>query len=451
MKTEGPAVRPRGDDDIAAGMPVMLYPFPAAIIHLDADAFFASVEQAVNPALKGKPVVTGKERGIIASASYEAKALGIKRALSLREARKLCPQLVVLPSDYETYSLFSKRMFHIMRRFTPMVEESSIDEAYADIGGMRRVFHEPYEDIALRMKQTIHDELDITVSVGLSVTKSLAKLASKHKKPDGLTVVSGTRIHVFLRNMPVGEICGIGPNSVVLLGKYGIKTAYDFICRNRDWVSKLLGKPGRELWDELRGNSVYPVTTGERAPQASISKTKTFSAPSWDGNFVYARLVRNVESAFIKLRRHKLKTRLVGILLRHGNYDEEGFEAKLSRPTSATHEVLPMIRLLFDKTYRPGAEYRSAMVFLGSLTEEGNDQFDLFEDRLRLEQMVRVSRAIDEINRKYGKHSVSVGTSLYLQGAPVTDKDAPPARKKNLLKGESRRQRLNIPMLTIKV
>jgi DNA polymerase-4/DNA polymerase V len=171
--------------------------YPKAIVHLDGDAFFAAVEQAIHPEWKGCPVVTGQERGIIACASYEAKALGIKRGVQLHEARRMCRELIVVPSDYETYCLYSKRMFEIMRRFTPLVEEHSIDEGFADLTGLRRVFRTSYVEIARRMKQTIAEELDITVSIGLSLSKGLAKLASKHHKPNGLTAVAGHKIHTF--------------------------------------------------------------------------------------------------------------------------------------------------------------------------------------------------------------------------------------------------------------
>ncbi len=139
--------------------PFMLESFPRAILHVDGDAFFASVEQAVHPELKGRPVVTGQERGIIACASYEAKALGIRRGVPLFEARRCHPALVVLPSDYETYSLYSKRMFAIMRRYTPSVEEYSIDEGFADISGLRRVFRASYQDIARRIQGAVTTRL----------------------------------------------------------------------------------------------------------------------------------------------------------------------------------------------------------------------------------------------------------------------------------------------------
>ncbi len=153
--------------------PFLLESFPRAILHVDADAFFASVEQALHPELKGRPVVTGQERGIIAC------------GVPLHEARCRCRGLVVLPSDYETYSLYSRRLFTILRRHTPSVEEYSIDEGFADLSGLRRVFRASYEDIARRIQAAVRQELDITVSAGLSLSKSLAKLASKFRKPAG--------------------------------------------------------------------------------------------------------------------------------------------------------------------------------------------------------------------------------------------------------------------------
>ncbi len=137
--------------------PLTISSWPQAILHLDADAFFASCEQAIHPELKGRPVITGKERGIVAAASYEAKARGVQRGVRLSEVKKLCPDAVILPSDYETYSLFSVRMFEIMRRFSPDVEEYSIDEAFVDLTGLRRSFHGSYEAIAEKMQTRDRD------------------------------------------------------------------------------------------------------------------------------------------------------------------------------------------------------------------------------------------------------------------------------------------------------
>jgi DNA polymerase IV len=431
--------------------PFLLRSFPRAILHFDGDAFFTSVEQAVHPELRGKPVVTGKERGIIACASYEAKALGVKRGIPLFEARKMCKQLIILPSDYETYGLYSKRMFDIMRRFTPMVEEYSIDEGFADLSGLRRIHHTSYEEIARRMKEAVHADLDITVSVGLSLSKSLAKLASKFRKPDGFTAVAGNHIHIFLQRTALEKVWGFGPNTVQLLTKQGLKTAYDFAMRPEKWAEALMGKVGRELWHELRGNSMYPVTAEEKSTYYSISKSRTFTPPSQDREFIYAKLIRNLESAFIKMRRHKLRARVIGLALRHQDFSEDAVEAALSRPTSATQEAAPLVRTMFDHVFKERVDYRATMVVLGKLEPDREDQFELFEDRVRIDNLSKASRAIDAVNEKFGKHTLSLGSSLFLQKGRQTDRTALPWRKTDLVNGETARQRLNLPRLSVRV
>ncbi|NTU70150.1 DNA polymerase IV, partial [bacterium] len=181
-----------------------------AIIHLDADSFFASCEQATHPEYRGKPVITGKERGIVSAASYEAKARGVDRGVPLWEVKKICPDAIIVPSDYETYSLFSKRIFSIMRRFTSQVEEYSIDEAFADITGLRRSLKMSYPNIAIKVKETVERELGLTVSVGLSVNKVLAKLASNWNKPSGFCDINLFDIKKFLGNLPAQKVWGIG-------------------------------------------------------------------------------------------------------------------------------------------------------------------------------------------------------------------------------------------------
>ena len=428
-----------------------LQSYPQAIVHLDGDAFFTSVEQAVHPSLKGKPVVTGKERGIIACASYEAKRLGIARGVTLRDALQLYPQLIVLPSDYETYSLYSKRMFDVMRRYTPMVEEYSIDEGFADLSGVRRVFHTSYEEIAHRMQDDIRTELDITVSIGLSLSKSLAKLASKFRKPAGFTAVDGREIHAFLRNISLEAVWGFGPNTVALLRKMGLKTAYDFAIQPERWATALLGKVGREIGNELRGIVMHPVDTKEKSTYYTISKCKTFTSPSFFRDFVWAKLVRNVESAFIKARRYHLRPRIIAIALRQQDFHQNALEARMNRSTSSTHEAVPIVREMFGHLFKQGTEYRATIVALGKLEPDNSRQYELFDDPLKIEQQERMSRAIDEINERYGKHTLSLGTSLLLDRHRYTARDDIPTRKTCLLRGETRRQRLNIPRLMLPV
>jgi DNA polymerase-4/DNA polymerase V len=430
---------------------VNLQSFPQAIVHFDGDAFFAAVEQATHPELKGLPVVTGKERGIIACASYEAKALGIARGIPLHEAIRQCPQLIVLPSDYETYSLYSKRMFDIARRYTPMVEEYSIDEGFADLSGLRRIYHASYEDIARRIQADIRAELDLTVSMGLSLSKSLAKLASKFRKPAGFTAVDGRDIHVFLRQIPLERVWGFGPNTVQLLTKLGLKTAADFVAQPEAWAERLMGKVGREIWNELRGRVMSAVSTEEQAPRYTISKCKTFTSPSVDRDFVWAKLARNVESALIKARRHGLRAGLLAVALRRQDFRQEALEARLSRTTASPHEVMPLARQLFERLFADGTTYRSTLVVLGKLESDAARQYELFEDNVRIERLERLQEAIDEINKRYGKHEISLAPSLFLDRHRRTGRDDQPCRKSALLPGETRRQRLRIPRLFLPV
>jgi DNA polymerase-4/DNA polymerase V len=431
--------------------PFMLASYPRAIVHLDGDAFFASVEQALTPSLRGKPVVTGRERGIIACASYEAKAAGVRRGLPLHEARRLCPGLVILPSDYETYSIYSKRMFSIMRKYTPVVEEYSVDEGFADITGMRRIFRASYEQIAANMQRDVGGELGITVSVGLSLSKSLAKLCSKFRKPRGFTAVPGNYIHILLQRTPLEKVWGFGPNTVHMLQKFGFRTAFDFASLPESRAGRLLNKPGRDIWNELRGNPVWEVTTEEKTPQATILKSKTFTPPSTDANFVFARLVRNAEAAFAKARRHRLRAGAVGVVLRRQDFGHDGLEARFSRPTSSPLEAIPLIRALFDRLFAGGTEYRATLIVLGRLESDRAEQPDLFEDRLRIENIRSATAAADTINARYGKHAVSSATSLFLGAKPATPRDDAPARRRMAFRGETDRQRIGIPRLEIKV
>ncbi len=431
--------------------PLMLSSFPRAIVHVDGDAFFTSVEQAIHPHLRGKPVVTGKERGIIACASYEAKARGIRRGVSLWDARRLCPELIVLPSDYETYSIFSSRMFEIMRRYTPEVEEYSIDEGFADLTGMRQVFRKGYREIAADMQAAICRELELTVSIGLSLTKSLAKIGSDFRKPNGITAVPGNKLHQFLPNIPLSNVWGLGPNRVQLLKKYGVMTAWDYVCRDPKWITKLLHKPGLEIWNELRGTALLPINTAPWRPVASISKTKTFTAPSSDCHFIYAKLMRNLESACIKLRRHGLRAWEISVSLRLKDYTESGLTARLDRGVTLPQEVAHVVRELFDQLHAAGAEYRATGVILARLEDDRSRQYELFDDHARTQQARRLGEIIQIINGYYGKHRIFLGTGLYLNRARKNDRDEPCWRKNTLLKGETRRKRLKIPLRNIKI
>ena len=433
--------------------PLTISSWPRAIMHIDADAFFASCEQAIHPELRGRPVITGRERGIVAAASYEAKARGVQRGVRLSDVKKICPDAVILPSDYETYSLFSVRMFEILRRFSPDVEEYSIDEAFVDLTGLRRSFHGPYETIAEKMRAAIKQELGITVSAGVSLSKVLAKIGSKHKKPDGLTMIPGRDIHRYLENLPVGKVWGIGPNTAAFLNKHGIMTALQFARRDERFIEQYLSKPYREVWHELNGRSVYPVVTETKNDYQSISKARTFTPPSQDPAFVFAQLSKNLENACIKARRYKLAAARLILFLRKQDFTSSGVEIRLSRPTAYPVEMFDSLREGFGQVYEARALYRQTGVVLGGLAAEAGTQYSLFDDTAKIEKMARIYACVDELSRKYGKHAVQHGASLpaKLQAQHEGERGDVPMRKGNLFQGENKRQRLGLPVLNIKV
>ncbi len=427
--------------------PIILRSWPRAIAHVDADAFFASVEQAIHPEYKGRPVITGAERGIVAAASYEAKAAGISRGIPLYQVRKLCPDCVILPSDYETYSIYSKRIFSILRRFTPLVEEYSIDEAFCDLTGLRRLYRCDYRGIAARMQEQVACELDITVSVGVSLTKVLAKLCSRFRKPRGITAVAGRHVHLLLARTELPKVWGFGPNTVALLTKHGLRTALDFARQPEAFASRLMGKVGREMWAELRGECVHPVTDGEPSPQLSISKTKTFTPPSADRDHVWARALRNLESACIKARRHGLVPRRLLLHLRTQQFDHAGDEVRLDRPTAATTELVGPLSRLFAGIFRPGVLYRATGVVLAELVDPSPSQFLLFEDPERVMANEKLFEAVDAAAARFGKHALFLADGTLLTAQHAGERGGKAERRRDLLDGETERQHLRIPLL----
>ena len=429
--------------------PLLVHSWPRAILHIDCDAFFASCEQALHPEYRGKPVVTGKERGIVAAASYEAKARGVTRGVPLWEVKKLCPDAIILPSDYETYSLFSKRMFTIIRRFTPLVEEYSIDEAFVEITGLRRLYHASYPTIALQIKQATEQELGITVSVGLSLSKVLAKIGSKHKKPAGFTPIPGREIHHFLAELTVDKIWGIGPNTAAYCNTLGIRTALDLAQKPINYIKNHFTKPHIELWHELNGQAVFAIETQEKSTYATIGKTKTFTPPSSDPDYIFAQLLKNLENACIKARRHGLAARGLILYLRTQDFSGGGVEARLTRPSAFPHDMSALTRELFSKIYRSGASYRATGVVLTGLASAATRQQSLFEPPLRVAKLERIYTAIDQLAAKWGKHCVHLVGSSAAHKTPqhVLDRGDIPARKQARIKGETTRKHLALPML----
>ena len=430
--------------------PLSISSFEKAIIHIDGDAFFASCEQSRNPALRGKPIITGSERGIASSMSYEAKAMGVTRGMRLSEIKKVCPNVCIIPSDYETYSLLSKRFFEIVHRYTSEVEEYSIDECFADITGLRRPLRMSYPKIAEKIKHDLDTELGFTFSIGLGPNKTIAKLGSKWKKPSGLTVIPGYLIHEFLAIKHTEDIWGIGSQTSAYLKNERVHTALEFARKDEEWVMRKFTKPTIETWQELNGKYILPLETTGKRTHTSIQKVRTFAPPSSNREFIFSQLSKNIENACIKLRRYNLAAHRGVFFIKLQTFRTVGMEIKFSRPTSIPSEIITVIERDFDRIFDANLLYRATGIVLTHLEEDTTKQLDLFSATLKAEEMKILYKSIDEINEKFGKHTVFLGSSFTANATPQHKKERGdiPERKKITIKGENARQRIGIPMFS---
>jgi len=315
---------------------------------------------------------------------------------------------------------------------------------------MRRALRSSYEEIIFKMKREIERELGITVSVGLSITKVLAKVASKHQKPSGVTIIKGRDIAEYLHNLPVQKIWGVGLATTNYLAKMGIRYALEFARLPEKKVREKFTKPGVEIWQELRGESVYPVTTEEKSSYASISKTKTFAPPSSNAEYLFAHLMRNMESACIKARRYSLAPNKIAVFLKKNDFNISGSEAKLSRPCALPLEFSGVIHDLFDDCYCPKDIYRATGVVLLDLKPDDIIQYSLFDNPPQAEKIRDLYNVADELGQKFGKHTLHLGSSHPIDKMGKGRRGNPTVREQTRLKGETRRRHLDLPLLHVK-
>jgi Nucleotidyltransferase/DNA polymerase involved in DNA repair len=388
-------------------------------MHLDGDAFFVSVEAAKDPSLRGKPVVTGQERGIASAMSYEAKKLGITRATPVFQIRKQFPQVRIVNSDYDSYSVFSRRMFDIIRRYTSVVEEYSIDECFADFTDVSGFAENPRPTLEA-LKHDIHKELGISVSLGLGPTKVLAKTASKSQKPNGLTIIAGMGqglrdIELLLDRTQISSVWGIGSATSIALRRRGVSTALELARKPLSWVEEHFPKPVAEMWYELNGISVHRVhATGieQSETQKSIMKTRTFSPASNNKVQVFSELSKNIENACRKAREEGLCAREFSVYLKTSEFSYRRHWARLAAPTNDPFVIIPEARKLFEQIFDPTRRYRATGVSLYSLVGESAVQEDLFGISHADKDRAEVFRAADRLNRRYGRGLVHIATSL---------------------------------------
>lgn len=386
--------------------------FPHAILHVDGDSFFVSCELARRPGLWGKPVVTGLERGIASAMSPEAKARGISRGMRIGDMRRVCPEVVILPDDYDMYAIYARRMYSIVRRYTPDVEEYSIDECFADLTGCDEAHKMSYEQLVRTIQKHLFESLGMTFSVGLSVNKVMAKIASKWNKPNGLTIISALDIPKYLAELSVGKVWGIGRSSTVLLRKLSVTTTLEFARKDRRWLEEHCNKPLREIYEELNGAYVMPVASLRADDQKSIQKTGTFRPPSRDKAFLFSQLSHNIENACIKLRSYKMLTTHVSFFIKTQEFNYIGTDVHLPEAVATPQEIILAIKPQFDRLFRGDLMYRATGVTLSGLVQNDLRNETLFGPAPGVEKSRVVYQAVDRLANKYGRQSIFLGSSL---------------------------------------
>lgn len=385
--------------------------YPRAIIHVDGDAFFVGCEIASKPWLRGLPVVVGQDRGIASALSYEAKAIGIHRGMSIKEIRSMYPQVIVLSSDYNTYAIYSKRMFAIVSRYSHHVEHYSIDECFADVTGMDTVLGLSYEEIASQIKSDLSESLGMTFSVGLSVTKVLAKSASSIDKPNACNAVGMSKLDTHLARVPIGKVWGIGKSGASLLAKNSIFTAKDFVERDFVWVRNHLHKSLQEIWMELRAQTVFSINEGERAEQKSVMSTYTFRPFSCVKSVVFSHLSKNIESAISRLHRMRLSSYRLSFFIKTVDFRYISAEIRCVTSVRYAEDILSCVELEFGKIWKQGFSYRTTGVTLYDLRPTSADTSSLFGEGER-DMRQRVYTGIDAVRNKFGEHSIFLGSSM---------------------------------------
>ena len=382
------------------------------ILHIDMDAFYASVEERDDPSLVGKPVIVGgtaEGRGVVAAANYEARKFGVHSAMAAARAMRLCPHAVVLKPRIDYYATVSRQIREIFEQFTPLVEPLSLDEAFLDVTGSEAIFGNSAE-IGQAIKQCIRSELRLVASVGVAPSKFVAKIASDVKKPDGFVIVEAGEVQAFLDPLPVGRLWGVGKVTGQVFERLAIRTIGQLRQMPIDTLNAMFGSSGEHYWRLAHGIDERRVVPDREAK--SISNETTFAEDISDMEILRMWLVELVEQVGRRLRRHDIKGRTVELKVRFADFKTISRSLTLTEPTNTTQELLDTgVELL---TKRLPAQHLSVRLLgfgVNNLDDSGTSQQQLFDepDRDRHRELDRVA---DQITAKFGKLAIRRGARL---------------------------------------
>jgi len=372
------------------------------------DAFFAAVEVLDKPHLKGKPVIVGgtTNRGVVSTASYEARKYGIHSAMPIYEAKKRCPEGVFLPVRTRRYAEFSRKVLDILRGFSPLVEQVSIDEAYLDITGTEALFGAP-DQVARRIKEAIRNETGLTCSIGAAPSKFLAKVGSDMNKPDGLTIILGADVDKFLSQLPVEKIPGVGKRSLERLHLYGIKMVGDLKRFSAERLSRDFGKFGQRLHELAAGEENSRVVVSRETK--SISSESTLESNTKDRAVLRKEIKYHAERVAERLRREKLRACTITIKIKYSDFSLVTRGHTVGKATDSSRAIVDAATKLFmDNPLR--SKVRLMGVAASNLeSSEKNIQMELFETGLTKGKERRVDEAVDKIRERFGPKVITRG------------------------------------------
>jgi DNA polymerase IV len=374
------------------------------ILHVDLDAFFAAVEQRDRPELRGRPVIVGgagreDSRGVVSAASYEARKFGVHSAMSLREAYRRCPDGVFLPVDGRRYQAASRQVMTILRRFTPLVEPISIDEAFLDVTGSAALFGDG-PAIARQIKHDVRVEVGLTASVGVASTKLVAKIASDLRKPDGLVIVAPGEEAAFLAPLPISRLWGVGEKTAKVLADYAVRTIGDLAALPPDLVERRFGKHGGALVERARGIDPDPVHEGD--PAKSVGHEHTFDVDTSDPETIERTLLAMSDGVAGRLRSAGVRAATVAVKIRDSSFRTITRQRTLAEPTDLTEPIFRAALELARPEVR-GIRVRLIGVTASNLGErEQLALFEASEPRRR-----RAVEAADALRRRYGEGTVT--------------------------------------------
>lgn len=381
---------------------------------IDCDSFFVSCEQKKNPDLKGKAVcVLSNNDGCVISRSKEAKKMGIKMGEPYFIAKKNYPKAIYLSADHDYYKEVSNTVMEILKNFSPYVQVYSIDEAFVDLTGLTKMYKKNYYKLACHLRETILLQTDIPVSIGVSSTKTLAKLASdKAKNITGGVYLIGTRkIPKELHHTNIEEIWGIGRRLTRNLKRFGILTAEELVSKSDKWLDSKIGIHGIEMRHELLGNMVSPVVNEEKIPK-SIQNTRAFGIFTTDINFIKNELNRHIHTSCRKLRNYKTKCKQIGVMLRTKDFRVFYTKKELVSPTDFELEISQIAMNLLEEIYQSGLLYRATGVVLEKIGEQGSEQLSLYSDSNVEIKKRNLVNALDCLEKRFGKNIIQTGFTV---------------------------------------